>query len=249
MLLLALVVVVFAVIAVVHSHNQKCTSVKVSVVNTTTNTSFSDQVVEQILKTAGLYPLGKSVGSVDRTAIENALRQNVWFDSIVALSTKGSRIELKVAARIPLIQVYVEGEDPYLISDNGSFLPYPHNVASRLIVVNGNVSAKYKAGARIESCSDKALREAFQAARFISSDPQAKAQYSQIYIAPDGQLQLYNSITRHIVVIGDASDLREKMDNVEAAYRDGIIYMPSDEYTSIDARFKDRVYATKKNAN
>ncbi len=246
MVLLALVVVAFVVVGIVRSSHQKCTSVAITLSNKAPNPNFTEKTVEQILKNTGTYPLNKPLGKIDRDDIHKALRQNVWFDSITSLSRNGSKVELSVATRVPLVQVFPSSGNPYLISSNGDFLPIPPCVAYHLILVNGLVNTQYTVGANISNCKEAALVNAFQTALYISKHPTEKAQYSQIFINNNREIELYNNVSQHVVLIGNAERLPEKFENLQTVYSEALVYLPSKQYSRIDARFKDRIFATKK---
>lgn len=246
MALLALVVVSFVVIGIVHSYHQTCTSVAITLSNKTENPNLTAGTIEQILKNTGTYPLGKPLGKVSRDDIQRALRQNVWFDSITSLNRNGSKVELSVAARVPLAQVFPASGSPYLISTNGDFLPVPPHIAYHLILVSGLVNTQYSAGANIADSKETALRDAFRTALYISRHPSERAQYSQIYVNNSRELELYNNVSQHVVLIGNADRLPEKFDNLRTVYSEALVYLPPKQYSRIDARYKDRVFATKK---
>ena len=215
-------------------------------VNEKSNPNITPAKIAELLKKNDVFPVGQPVKKLDRPAMERALRQNVWFDKITALRNKGSKVTMEVRAKEPLVQVFpLEGE-PYMISCNGEFLPW-HNVVDRkFFVLNGEVHTQYQAGLNVKNTKERALHNALQVALYLRSDSVARAQYTQLYAAQNGEIQLYNNLSGHLVLVGNGENMKEKMQNLQKVYSQGLVYLPMQQYDVIDARYKGKIYANKK---
>ena len=244
--LLVLAVVALAITAVVHSRTQKCSKLSIVVVNSESNQEITPQTLERLLKQSKANPVGRSINDLDREAMERVMRQNVWFDSITVMHTKGSTVKIEVRAKEPLVQVFPKEGDPYMISARGEFLPWINVVNQKFFVLNGDVHAQYAPGKNVTQSKDPALLNALRVATYLRDDEVAKAQYTQLYAAPNGEIQLYNNVTGHLVLVGNGEDMKGKMNNLEKVYTRGLVYLPNNQYDRIDARYEGKVYANKK---
>ena len=93
---LVLAVLVFVIVSAVRIRKQTCESLVVKIENTGENKVFSSADVENLLRAAGQYPVGKVQQSIKREELAKALSANVWFDHITSLSRKGSELLLVV---------------------------------------------------------------------------------------------------------------------------------------------------------
>lgn len=244
--ILVLAVVAFGIVAIVHSRTQVCKTLDVVMVNEQSNPNITPAGITSLLKKNGVSPVGRPVKGLDRAAMERALSQNVWFDKITALRSKGSKVVMEVRAKEPLVQVFPLEGDPYMISANGEFLPWHDLINKKFFVLNGEVHTPYTPGMNVKNCRERALQNALRVALYLRSDSVARAQYTQLYAAQNGDIQLYNNLSGHLVLVGNGQNMNEKMQNLQKVYSQGLVHLPMQQYDKLDARYKNKVYASKK---
>ena len=244
--LLVLAVVALGVVAIVHSRTQACKTLQIMVTNAKSDPDITPKEISNLLHKNGVSPIGRSVKALNRPAMERALRQNVWFDSITALRCQGSKVILEVRAKEPLVQVFPVEGDPYMLSSNGEFLPWHDAINRKFFVLNGEVHSQYAPGMNVQKSRERALQNALRVALYLRSDATASAQYTQLYAAQNGDIQLYNNLSGHLVLVGNGENMKVKMQNLQKVYSQGLVYLPMQQYDKLDARYKGKVYASKK---
>jgi cell division protein FtsQ len=241
LLLLIIAVVVFGVMAGVHYHKLSCEEVSVVVVSPSGNSPFTSHKAEKLIAKSGSNPVGQRMSKVNREALAAALQRDPWFDHIESTAAEGGKLVLTVAAKSPVAWVFPnDGSEPLILTDNGQLLP-DDSTCQRLPVISGNIAADSK----VKKATP--FYEAYLTARAIAADSTYSAQYPQIFVRDDGQIELYSVLGDHTVLIGDASDIGDKLANLDAAYTNGIL--ATNTYKSLDLRFHNRVYATKNETN
>lgn len=244
-LLLCVAVVVLGVLAGLRFHNRTCNEVEIIISDKGSNSMMTMQSVEKMLKAADVYPLGKMVKDIRRDDIEKALQKDIWFHKLNNLSSKGSKVILNVAVKVPLVQVFPESGTPYIITADGNMLPLSPDIHDKLIVANGHILTQYAPKLKVSTVKDNTLKRIYNVANAIHNNEIYFSQYSQIFVAPDNQLQLYNNIFQHTALIGYGEDIDTKLANLQTVYSKGIVYMDH-AYSQVDARFAKRIYATRK---
>ena len=248
-LLLFLLIAVTAgvVIAIVCLRPKVCERVEVRLEYTGADTLLTQQEVISILNSHGLQLVGSAPGQLRRTDVENALRTNVWFDSLLNLTPVGSTLMMDIRVKSPLIAVYPANGMPYYIGHKGELLPDNSRVQSNLMVLNGNVNTPYSTGKSVDAVKEHSLQDAYRIALAIEKDSIFSSQLTQLYVNDDSEVEAYSPLFRHSVLFGHADNLEQKLQQLHIVYDEALIYLPDDSYSKVDVRFKNRVFATRKN--
>ena len=241
---LVLAVAVFVVMGIVKSHNRKCDAMEIHVVQAGSNTMLSENGVRQMIEKSPANPLGRPTRNINRCDIEEVLKHNHWFNSIEEFTVSGSVLKMTVSTKSPIAEVFPENSEPYLLGDNGDLLP-DDTPCQDLVVISGHITTGYSPGKNVlQNLNDTALWNAYQVAHYLQNSPDDKAQFPQVMVRPDGQIELFSNLGHHTVLLGDASNLPEKFSNIASAYS-SILCIGTENYSSLDARFTNRIYAHK----
>ena len=247
LLLLLVAVAAGVVVALVCLRPKVCERVEVRLEYTGTDTLLTQQEVLSILNSQGLRLEGSAPGQLRRADVENALRTNVWFDSLLNLTPVGSTLMMDIRVKSPLIAVYPTNGMPYFIGRNGELLPDNSRVQSPLMVLNGKVGTPYRPGKTVATANDPTLQEAYRIALAIEADSVFSSQLTQLFVNDDSEVEAYSPLFRHSVLFGHADNIEQKLRQLHIVYDEALIYMPDDTYSKVDVRFKNRVFATRKN--
>jgi cell division protein FtsQ len=90
------------------------------------------------------------------------------------------------------------------------------------------------------------LKDVKELTTFISKDPFWNAQVAQIDIVGDKNFELIPTIGNHIIRIGSADALEEKLHRLFVFYKNVLSKTGFDHYSVIDVQYKDQVVATQK---
>jgi cell division protein FtsQ len=135
-------------------------------------------------------------------------------------------------------------------------MPWSDTYTSPVLVVNGFIKENYGTlyTVNFDSYSlDSALRspllmdDIWQITKRIAADTFLSAQLIQVYITPERILQLIPRVGNHVIVLGDISDIDEKINKLRIFYSDGISRSGNwNDYKTIDLQFKNQIVCTKK---
>lgn len=90
------------------------------------------------------------------------------------------------------------------------------------------------------------MDDIWQITKRIAADTFLSAQLIQVYITPERILQLIPRVGNHVIVLGDISDIDEKINKLRIFYSDGISRSGNwNDYKTIDLQFKNQIVCTK----
>jgi len=123
---------------------------------------------------------------------------------------------------------------------------------AHVLVANGNIPAiSVQAGKKIfQRASDSlqknsVLQNIFLVAGFIAKDDFWKAQIEQIYVNDKNDMLLVPRVGDHVIVFGDASDLKEKFVKLKSMYY-AFNQIGWNQYKILNLKYKNQIVCTKR---
>ncbi len=195
---------------------------------------------------------GKSMRQISVENIELILRNNPLIAEANVYVTIDGFVNVDVKQRTPSVRVMnMEGESFY-IDETGAFMPLSDKGSARLLVVNGYVYDNYRQRtAKILDVEDTVksgkymMDTIFTLAKYISSEPFLNAEIQQIYINEEREIELVPYVGKHIIVLGDISDMKEKFKRLQVFYQKGLSKAGWNVYNTINLKYKNQVVCSK----
>ncbi|MDR3338532.1 MAG: hypothetical protein LBT25_00305 [Candidatus Symbiothrix sp.] len=226
---------VFAVVYL-NPHAEKntvCEIVQVSVADTLERHYMTEAEIRRMLQNAGLSPVGKRISEINTTAIEDKLAENRLIKRAECYKTIEGTVKIKVYQRIPVLRVF-SPNGTYYIDNEGEQMPVPRNFAAYVPVAGGAIESKY------------ARTQLYEFALFLHKDKFWNAQIEQIYVTPNGDVELTPTVGNHQIILGKIADYKENLDKLRLFYEKGLNKVGWNRYSLINLKFKNQVVCTKR---
>ena len=216
-----------------NERGQVCTGLEISIDDARQTGFLGENEVRELLIKSKYFPENELLERVDLAALESVLVASPYIDKALCYKTVEGKVAMHIRPRVPVLHVLnAEGEDFY-IDNCDSIMPRGHHTAD-LIVMTGNVP-RATAGALYSRMGI-----------FLSSDEFWNQQIQEIHVTHGGELEITPRIGDHIILLGDTSDIREKLERMQTFYSEGLDKVGWNRYKAIDLRFKDQVIGIKK---
>ena len=238
------------------SHNQqRCTGITVNVDCNGNEQLVTPEIIKsQLKKEFGKFE-NKLIGDISIEAINRFLGKNQYIDhSDVHLTVEGQLVA-DLSQCVPVLRIVTLTGQSFYIDNKGKVMRADPDFPVRVVVATGAIATGTNPiGKNISSWTEGKkniapeilnLSKAFQVAAAISNDSIMKALAEQIYVSPEGEIKLLTKAGSHIVLIGDASNLEEKFEKLEAFYRSGLPKIGWNRYKTINLAYKNQVICTK----
>ncbi len=242
-ILLSVTLLVGLIMGYIYLPKQTCE--QISVVPHTNNECIviGQEDVEEMLANAKIEVIRKQQKDIDLGQISSELKKNPFVEKVNFVHFAGGKLVIDYKLRDIVLNVFTLGGENYLVDEKGIVLPFTMQMTDYLMVVNGNVSDDYKVGNR----AHRIIQEALLITKKIYSDDFYKAQFRQIYINSKNELELMATIGGQTVLLGNSENIDEKLSNVRTVYANALPHKGYKTYSKLDARFKNRIIATKHN--
>lgn len=242
---LCLFVIVIAVMAMIKMQNRVCNEVSVEMHYNGENLTVSDNEVKEIIQNAGIETIGLPIKEIVTQEINAVLAQHPYVKSVNRVYFAGTVLKIELTLKDLLLHVYASNGSQYFVDTDGGLLPFSTNVIEKLILLNGNVRQSFDESANLLK-DTTILNDVFELAHLIRNNDFYSAQFKQIYINNNQEIELIPTVGNHVVLFGNGENSIDKLNNIYQTYKKGLVYMGMDRYCLLDLRYKNKVIAKKR---
>jgi cell division protein FtsQ len=193
-------------------------------------------ILSQLQHAAKGTIINKGIETIDVALLEKTLEQHAWIRDAELYFDTRDVLHVTVAEREPVARVFTTAGTTFYMDTAGQRLPLLPDVVVRVPVVTAFTASK------MLSKKDSAIAKDVAAiAQYITTHPFWSAQVAQIDITPAGTFELLPVVGNHIIRIGRAENIDEKLSNLLLFYKQVLSKTGFDKYAVVDVQYKDEV--------
>lgn len=190
-------------------------------------------MVTSLLQERGLDPLGLSLDRIDIEGIESVLLRHPLVGRAQCYKTAGNMLRINISGKVPLVRVLNNRGQDFYVDSRGEILTQ-HSLAVQLPVATGYIDRKFASGDLLD------VVNAIDRSEFW------KAQVEQINVTREGQIELVPRVGDHLLILGTAQDVENKLKRLENFYRKGLDNVGWNKYRSISVAYENQVVCKKR---
>lgn len=210
-----------------------CTGMELEIEDSLELGLITETQVREVIQKNHITFDGKKISEINISAIEHTLSQSPYIDTVICNLTSASKVRMTVYTMIPALHVMANNGDEYYLDRRGTTMPVG-SIQGNLIIATGNITKDY------------AKKELSNFARFIQDNNYWHEQIQQIHVVKPTDVRLYTRIADHTILLGDLSNLEDKLSNLKVFYEKGLPATGWNKYTAIDVAYKDIVVGKRK---
>lgn len=226
--------------------SRPCRSIEINIAD---SSEYGFVTVNEILKivngsTSGRL-LGKPVGDISISEVEEKLKSLRELSIAEVYTSIDGTVHIYADQRKPIMRVIARNGNDYYIDDEGFVIRRRNLNTPRLHIIGGNVNITpdMLGGVSILDTSIRKtiLSDVFHMVNHIRRDPFWSAQIDQIYIDGNNEIDLIPRVGNHIIRIGPPDDFSEKLNSLQAFYRNVMPEVGWNKYSVINLKYKGQV--------
>jgi cell division protein FtsQ len=200
--------------------------------------------------------IGKPVGSLNFTLLEKRILSNPWVKTAEVYSAIDGTLYAELEQRHPVVRIINVYDEQFYIDSEGVFMPVSDRHTPPVLVANGQIFNRFsegKIGYRF-TLGDSAgtplprmVGQIFTTARAIEADTFWSENTEQLYVNEFQEMEMIPRVGNHRILIGDTSNLADKLDRLRVFYLKGLDKTGWDKYELINLKYKGQVVCTKRN--
>lgn len=210
----------------------KCRGVEI-VISDNGLQALSVESIEKQLKLKGLDPKGKSMDEIVSEDIEKMLLESSIVRDCQCYKTHKNLVGIHISCKQPIIHVFDQSGGEYYLDNNAAIIRSVQN-AIYLPVASGDIK------------SDETRKSLVQIALFLQDNRFWREQVEQIHVTPKQEIILVPRIGNHLVELGRADNLENKLAKLREFYIEGLNKVGWNKYDRINIEFDKQVICTKK---
>jgi len=177
------------------------------------------------------------IASVDLNKMERILATNPWVESAQVFIDNQHFLNINVVQRIPQLRAFDRSGNSYYIDSAKHILPIAEHYTHYEILFVNVPEIK-------EDSLGKLLKNKMLAiANNIKTDTFWQAQTSEVVVQDVNNFEIIPVLGNQKILLGDTNNLKHKLENVFAFYKNIENKIGWDKYEVIDARFENQIVA------
>ena len=215
------------------SRGELCTSVDVEVVNADSTSFVTPQGVLTDLKGQGIKLVGKHMGDINASDIEEALKVSPYLENADIVKCQNGKVLIRVSQLVPVFRVF-DGEDSYYMNRAGKRMAATTFYHCDVPVVQGHFTRKYPA-TRLLPLID-----------YVENDSLLHSLVTMYQVRDTNNIILVPEISGHVVNIGNADGFENKFAKLKLFYREVMPKRGWNTYDTISVKWNHQIVATRR---
>jgi len=210
-----------------------CKAIEIVVKDSLDKHFVTQTELASILKREKMYPVNEPMNEVNTNKIEETLLTNEMIARVEAYKTPSGIIKLEVEQKLPILRV-ISPRGNFYVDNHGTLMPVSNRYVAHVPIASGYIE------------KEQATTELYKFALFLQEDKFWNAQIEQIYIHPDGEIELIPRVGNHRIILGAFEGYKEKLDNLQLFYDKIVPKMGWEKYSIINLKFRNQIVCTKR---
>lgn len=180
--------------------------------------------------------IGKRIEAIPVALLEKTLEKHPWIGDAELYFDTHDVLHVVVSERTPVARVFTTAGATFYMDSTGHRLPLLPHVAVRVPVVTAFTAAK-----KWNPKDSAVAKDVTAIATYIIRHPFWNAQIAEIGITPAATFELLPVVGNHVIRIGRAENLDEKLSNLLLFYKQVLAKTGFDKYAVVDVQYKNQV--------
>ena len=215
------------------SRGELCTGIDVVVVNADSTSFVTPQGVLSDLQGQGIKVVGKHMGDIDASDIEEALRVSPYLENADIVKCQDGRLLIRVSQLVPVFRVF-DGESSYYVNRAGKHMAATSYYHSDVPVVQGHFTRKYPP-TRLLPLID-----------YVEGDSLLRSLVTMYIVRDTNNIILVPDISGHVINIGNAGGFENKFAKLKLFYTDVMPRKGWNTFDTISVKWNHQVVATRR---
>ena len=215
------------------SRGEECTGIEVQVINADSTSFVTPQGVLNDLKGQGIKLVGKRMGDIDASEIEEALRLSPYLENADIVKCQDGKVLIRVSQLVPVFRVF-DGGSSYYVNRAGKHMSATNYYHSDVPVVQGHFTRKFPPTHLLPLID------------YVESDSLLHSLVTMYIMRDTNNIILVPSISGHVVNIGNVSGLENKFAKLKLFYREVMPKRGWNTFDTISVKWNHQVVATRR---
>ena len=225
---------VFSILFMSEGDNDRiCQGVGIHIKDSLDISIVNSDIICDLLESGNLQPQGKLLDAIDTKSMEDLLLTHPLIAAAECYKTSGGEVKIIVRSKVPMVRVMNNRGEDYYVDSRGELLTH-RMLSVHLLVATGYIERSF------------ASKELLDVVNAINKSDFWKAQIVQINVNRDRHIELVPRVGNHLLILGSADDLENKLDRLFNFYGKGLDKIGWNKYRSVSVAYANQIVCKKR---
>ena len=215
------------------SHDELCERIEVEVINADSTSFVTPQGILSDLKSQGIKVVGKNMGDINASDIEEALKLSPYLENADCVKCHDGRLLIRVSQLVPVFRVF-DGEDSYYVNRAGKRMAANAYYHCDVPVVQGHFTRAYPP-TRMLPLID-----------YVESDSLLHSLVTMYCVRDTNNIIIVPEFSGHVVNIGSIDGMENKFAKLKLFYSEVLPKRGWNTYDTISVKWNHQIVATRR---
>lgn len=196
------------------------------------------EILDLVINSRNVDIAHTPLSKLDINSMERVILADPWVANAQVFVDNNNVLELYITQRIPVARLFQQNGKSYYLDTTLSIMPLSKSYIYYTTVITNVPEQKN------DSASWALRKQLISLVRMIQADSFWSAQISQVIVDSDYTFELIPVLGNHRILFGDASRMKDKLNNLFIFYKNVLNRIGWDKYEILDLRFKGQVVAS-----
>ncbi len=230
-----------------------CTQVSVEIIDSTLNQFVSVKDIEEHVHQLDKKVMGAPVDKINTLHIEHSIEKIPAVETVEAYVDVEGILHIQIDQRTPIVRIVNGKGESYYLDEKGYIIPLQKSYTPLVLVANGHIIEDFEwqrensiFTPNTTNKRNKTLQQLHQMALKVHKHDFWRKQIEQIYVNRNGEFELIPRVGAHLILLGDALDFENQLNQLWAFYQQGLNKVGWNRYEIINLKFENQIVCTKK---
>lgn len=200
-----------------------------------------DDIMLQLTLATQSALVNRPLDQFNLSRLEKSLEEGVWIRDAQLYVDSKDVLHVLITEREPIARVFTVTGNSYYIDSSGKQLPLLEKESARVLAItNFTAAQKYSKQDSLQAKDVKTI------ANILYNDPFWRKQIAQVDITPTGLYEAIPLVGNHVIRLGKADNLKEKLNRLMVFYKKILSKTGFDKYPVIDVQYDKQVLGINK---
>lgn len=217
--------------------SNRCKKIEVNIKNADEQFFINKQDVEALATKHGSDQLvGKLYEKIDLREIEQRVLRNRQIKSCQVFRGVEGTLNVDIEQHIPIARILMpDGRDDVYVDADGSFFPLSDRYSARILLLSGEYFRN------LLSLKAKRQEKSLQFINFINEDSFLKAQFTQLDIDANGDINVVPLVGNHIIEFGEPTNIENRLNRLKIFYNQILPVKGWDGFSSVSVKYDGQI--------
>ena len=209
--------------------------------------------VRQLVTEAGIKVKGEKLGEIPMAEIHKVIEASPFVKKANLTMDVNGKVKALVVQRSPLVRVVDSKGAHFYLDTDGKKVPISHENSARVVFANGRIESNRENIQEVNSKKNteeykklsRDLQKVFVTSKSIKNDEFLLALIEQVHLNQSGEIELIPKIGDQIILLGDTTQISEKLEKLKIFYTMGNRNEAWASYRVINLKYQDQVVCKK----